>query len=185
MDKMGNLKEVLGDARFTEVLGALTEKEKTALGLGLTTKEDKVEDAADQTTAKTTEAETQTEAVPTTVDVAKLTEAIGHVLKPLADDVADLKTKVEMTAKDSKNLADLVVLVTSIQTKLGEIETTAKVAKDGVAELKGDVSRSTAKSLRASEKDETVTTTQKETPMPDPQSHLGEFIGGFVLSKPK
>jgi len=186
MSKLDGLRARIGDELTDKLVSVLDEKEIEAMELGMTPKEKKEEEKTPETEAKAEEgAETSEESTDEKetdeggLDVTALAGVFASALQPFGDQIKGVETQLGTVTEGLKEVASLKEIVTKLQNDLQTVGVAAKEAKDGVAELKGDLPKGQKRGYRASADDKNVTAAEKEGPGPDP---LSAFISDFALA---
>lgn len=168
MDKLEILKNVIGEPLYNKFMEAVGKKEGAAALAGMVAKEASVDETETTETAEVTEtAETKTEQAG--VDMKALADTLESKLQPILDLVTTVGTSVK--GLDEARKADKADLVKRLDT----VEATAKEAKKGVEELRGDQTRASNKE-RASRSDATVTNKEVQGPGADPENEFMTFL---------
>lgn len=198
-DKEQKLREIAGDEVVDQALAEIERKEGEAAvaGIRAKAKDEKkpevkveVETETGDDEEKPEEGEDSEEEVPSKKKEAEFSEpellaALKEIVAPIMAAIAEKDAALaDMEARISAAEAQTLQLKEAQETRLTDLATSLKDAKAKIAELTGDLPKSTVKGMRASQSpvsevsEQTLTEKGITAPAPDPMS---QFITGFIM----
>lgn len=170
MGKLDGLRKRVGNEFTDKLLHILGEKEVAALESGMTPKEEGATEAPTEPAG----------AIGSTADVTALAGAFAEALKPIGLALEKMNTRLDGLDTEAKEIKVLSDKLVALDTTIKSVEVTAKEAKDGVVELKGE--QPGGAGFRASQSGTTVTDKAVGEPAADP---LNSWINDFMFPKAK